>query len=820
MTWKHALVRSLLILVAGLANSWQICDQARVAASENPPRMSRKVDWPVYGGDLAGDHYSPLKQINRHNVRELGVAWTFDTGEAGQMETSPIVVGRILYAATTTQKIFALNAATGGQLWRFDSGIHGTQPIRGLSYWQDGDRGRVLAGVMNFLYELDAETGKPVQSFGDGGRIDLRNDLDAPPEQLTVALTTPGVIFNDTIILGDRLPETHPAARGDIRAYNLRSGKLQWSFHTIPHPGEPGYETWAPDAWKTAGAANNWAGMALDQKRGIVYIPTGSAVDDFYGADRLGTNLYADCLLAIDARHGKLLWYFQGVHHDLWDRDFPAPPVLLTTKRKGRSVDAVAQTTKTGYVYVFDRVTGKPLFPVEEHAYPRSDVPGEKSWPTQPLPLKPAPYSAQAVTEQTLTNRTPEAHAWALKQFRSFQSAGQFVPPNARTQTIVMPGYDGGGEWGGAAVDTRSAVLYLNAINIANTGGLAETKPSRGVGAATYLNQCAVCHGTERRGSPPDFPSLVDVTKRLSSQQIVATIHDGRGRMPSFPNVREARLNALLEYLRTGVDIPGPSDREAAPVEHIGARGRPDEDKVGAASFAVHCAICHGEDTNGVQPGFPSLLGVGQRLETKQIDDVIHHGKGRMPAFRDLPDPQLHALLRFLAVDELTPKRSSPGKELEADVAPALEPRFRFTGYRKFMDPDGYPATAPPWGTLNAIDLNTGEYLWRVPFGTYPELLSKGLSNTGTESYGGPIATAGGLVFIGATIFDRKMHAYDSRTGQLLWEYELPAGGLATPATYIVDNRQFVVIAVGGGKDPKRPFGSLYIAFAVPLKAR
>lgn len=668
------------------------------------------MDWPVYGGGPAGDHFSPLTQVNAANAKDLQVAWTFDTGEAGQMETSPIVVGRVLYAATTTQKIFALDAATGTQLWRFSSGIHGTQPIRGVSYWHDGDKGRILAGVMNYLYELDAATGKPIPSFGNGGRIDLRENLDAPPDGIDVALTTPGVIFGDIIILGDRLPETHPAAHGDVRAYDLHTGKLRWSFHTIPHPGEPGYETWtSPDAWKTAGAANNWAGMAIDTQRGIVYVPTGSAVDDFYGADRKGKNLYADCLLALDARTGNLLWHFQGVHHDLWDRDFPAPPILLTVKREGRNVDAIAQTTKQGYVYVFDRVTGKPLFPIEERPYPQSDVPGESSWPTQPLPLTPAPISDQTVTEQTLTTRTPEAHEWALKEFRSLRSEGQFVPLNSRNQTLIMPGFDGGAEWGGAAIDRASSVLYVNAINIAYTGGLEEAKSSQGVGASVYLSQCSVCHGTERKGAPPEIPSLIDVTKRLSDEQIVAIIHGGKGRMPAFSNLKDDRLHALLDYMRTGVDL----------------------------------------NTAGSH-------------EKKQ------------------------------------------------------GPRFRFTGYRKFMDPDGYPATAPPWGTLNAIDLNSGAYLWKIPFGEYPELASNGMRATGSESYGGPIVTAGGVVFIGATIFDRKMHAFDSHTGKLLWEYELPAGALATPATYMVDGQQFVVIAAGGGKNPKRPFGSLYVAFALP----
>lgn len=791
---------------------------ARLKAAQQPGPAARTVDWPVYGGQAAGDRYSPLTQIDRSNVSRMEVAWQFDSGEVGQIETSPIVVGRTLYGATTSGKIFALNAATGNQLWRFDAGIKSTQPIRGLSFWKDGSKGRLLAGVANYLYELDVATGRPVPSFGNAGRIDLRNNLDAPPDQLTVALTSPGIVYGDLIIVGFRAPETHPAPRGDIRAYNLHTGKLGWTFHTIPHPGEPGYETWPQDAWKTAGAANNWTGMALDSTRGIVYVPTGSAVDDFYGADRIGNDLYANCLLALNATTGKLLWFFQGVHHDLWDRDFPAPPVLLTVKRDGHTVDAVAQTSKQGFVYLFDRVSGKPLFPIEERAYPKSDVPGEVSSPTQPLPLKPAPYARPWLTEDMLTNRTPEAHAWALKEFRTFRSGGPFLPSNARTQTVVMPGYDGGAEWGGAAADIRTGVLYVNSIDIAYTGGLAENTPSQGVGASTYLGQCAVCHGTERRGSPPDFPSLVDASRRLADGQIAAVIHNGKGRMPSSPNLTGARLDALLRYVRTGEDTAGTEGVGVVMPVHTKARGMPDEDHAGAVSYREHCAICHGDDTAGIQPGFPSLVGVGQRLDSKQTTAIVRQGRGRMPGFHDLPQPELESLVRYLAADDLASSPISlPGasKELEAKADRTQKPSFHFTGYRKFMDPDGYPAVSPPWGTLNAIDLNTGEYLWKIPFGEYPELVAKNMRNTGTESYGGPVVTASSLVFIGATVFDRKMHAYDAQSGRLLWEYEMPFGGLATPATYMVDGRQFVVIAAGGGKDEKHPLGGLYIAFAL-----
>src|ERR1700758_653654 len=333
------------------------------------PKSPKSIDWPVYGGQLAGDHYSPLTQINRSNVSKLKVEWTFDTGEKGGLQTSPLVVGRMLYAYTPTQKVIALDAATGNLVWTFDSGIKGTQPDRGLSWWTDGSESRLFAGVMNYLYALDPATGKSIPSFGEGGRVDLRKQLRGDYREQSIALTSPGVVYKDLIIVGGRNPESHPAPPGDIRAFDVHTGALRWSFHTIPHPGEFGFDTWPKDAWLKSGAANNWAGMSIDEKRGIVYVPTGSAVDDFYGADRVGDDLFADTLLALDANTGKRLWHFQGVHHDIWDRDFPSPPTLVTVHSGGREVAAVAQTTKQGFVYLFDRVTGSPLFPVVEQHF-------------------------------------------------------------------------------------------------------------------------------------------------------------------------------------------------------------------------------------------------------------------------------------------------------------------------------------------------------------------------------------------------------------------------------------------------------------------
>jgi quinoprotein glucose dehydrogenase len=665
-------------------------------------------DWPAYGGAPENTHYSSLAQINRTNVKELAVAWSFDTGEQGGLQTSPIVVDGVLYGITPTQKVFALDAANGKLIWKFDSGIKGTQPDRGLAYWASEKDKRILVGVMNFLYALDASTGKPIATFGKDGRINLREDLGRNPETQSVVLTSPGIVYKNLIIVGGRNPETLPAAPGYVRAYDVQTGKLRWTFHTIPHPGEFGYETWPKEAWKNSGAANNWAGMAVDAKRGILYVPTGSAAFDFYGGDRLGDDLFANCLIALNVETGERIWHFQGVRHDLWDRDFPSPPTLVTVKRDGKDIDAVAQTTKQGFVYLFDRVSGKPLFPIEYRKYPPSDVPGEVAASEQPLPARPAPFARQFLSEDMLTIRTPEAHAWALERFRKFRSEGQFVPFSVGKDTVIFPGFDGGAEWGGSAVDTQTAILYVNANEMAWTGALA---PNTGENSpkGLYMSQCSVCHGERMTGSPPAMPSLLGVGDRLSGGQIAATIKSGKGRMPGFPNLDDGQLSALVDFLLSG--------------------------------------------------------------KSKE-----------------------------LASAETTPP----------------DMKFRFTGYHKFLDPDGYPAIAPPWGTLSAINLNTGEFVWKINLGEYPELAAKGLKNTGTENYGGPVVTAGGLVFIGASDFDKKFHAYDKATGELLWETTLPFSGNATPAIYAVNGREYIAIAAGGGKDLKSPSGGVYVAFALP----
>src|SRR5882762_423997 len=679
-------------------------------AARRSPNKERNADWPVWGGGPENTHYSKLAQINRSNVKKLAIAWTFDTGEQGGLQTSPIVVDNVLYGITPTQKIFALNAATGKLIWKFDSGIKCTQPDRGLAYWSNGKDKRIVAGVMNFLYALDAASGKPIASFGQDGRIDLRQELGREPGKQSIALTSPGVVYKDLVIVGGRNPETLPAPPGDVRAYDVRTGKLRWSFHTIPHDGEFGHDTWPAGAWKISGAANNWSGMTIDPQRGIVFVPTGSAAFDFYGADRIGDDLFANSLIALNAETGERIWHFQGVKHDIWDRDFPSAPALVTVKRGGKDVEAVVQTTKQGFVYLFERATGKPLFPIEYHKYPPSTIPGEVAASEQPIPTKPAPYARQRLTEDMLTNRTPEAHVWAVDQFQKSRSDGQFVPFSVGKDTVIFPGFDGGAEWGGPAVDPKTSAIYINSNEMTWMAALAENTDSTGP-KGTYMSQCSVCHGDTMTGSPSAIPSLIGVGGRLPPDQITATITNGKGRMPGFPNLVGEQLVALVDFL-----------------------------------------------TNG---------------ERKELGSV--------------------------------------GPEL-------LGMKYRFSGYRRFLDPEGYPAIAPPWGTLNAIDLNTGEYLWKINLGEYPELAAQGMKNTGSENYGGPIVTSGGLLFIGATNFDKKFRAFDKSTGELLWETTLPFAGNATPATYEVNGRQFVIIAAGGGKDPKSASGGVYVAFALPKR--
>jgi quinoprotein glucose dehydrogenase len=692
-------MRSLKTKLAARIAASCLCTGALLGAAD--------VEWPVNGGPY-NIRYSELKQITPENVKRLRVAWSYDAHDSfkdSEMQSNPIVVDGVLYATTPKLRVIALDAQTGRELWSFDpnqgGGAQRRYRHRGVTVYKD----RVFVTQRNFLWALDRKTGKPIQKFGDDGRIDLRKGLDRPPESLSVSASSPGVIFEDMIILGSTVPETLPGAPGDIRAFDVATGAMRWTFHTIPHPGEFGYETWPAEAYKISGGANAWAGLSVDPKLGMVFAATGSASFDFYGSNRIGDNLFADCVIALDARTGRRVWHFQGIKHDVWDLDFPAAPSLVTVTRNGHNVDAVAQIAKTGYVFVLDRKTGEPLFPIEYRKAPASPLDGEKLSETQPRPVKPPPFTRQAFTEDIITRRTPGAHAAVLDVFKKIDSNGMFTPPSLRG-TILFPGTDGGGEWGGAAFDPATGLLYVNSNEQPWIIRMVTHDTT-----SLYKNNCASCHGEDRKGGG-SVPSLIDIGKTRSREQLIMLIRDGTGRMPGFSHLGRG-INDIVEYLVTG------------------------------------------RDNNVVDP----------------------------------------------AVAERDPNWQ----------------KYRNEGYILMRDPDGYPPITPPWGTLNAIDLNKGDIRWQIPFGEYPELAAKGIKNTGSDNYGGPVVTASGLLFIGATSFDKKFHAYDKLTGKLLWEAELPAAGNATPAIYEMNGREYVVIVCGGGKNDA-PSGSSIVAFALPQR--
>ena len=680
------------------------------------------MEWRAYGGGPDNSHFSALRQINRENVNQLEVAWTYDTRdvfEGSEMQCNPIVANGLLYATSPKLRVFALDAVTGRERWSFDPNegrkTLGRPRNRGVTYWEGDGEQRIFLGFQNWIYALDARTGKPVAGFGDAGRIDMREGLGRVPKDLSVGLSTPGVIYKDLLIVGSQVNETLPAAPGHIRAYDVRTGKLRWTFHTIPQPGEFGYETWPKDAWLYIGGVNNWSGMAVDEKRGLVFAPTGSATFDFYGANRHGDNLFANSLLCLDAATGKRKWHFQTIRHDMWDRDLPSAPALVTIRRNGRAIDAVAQITKSGHVFVFERETGKPVFAIEYRKVSTRGVDGEKPADTQPLPLLPPPIARQVLTEAMLTRRTPEIFSDVLERFRKLRGSyrwDQFEPPT-REGTIVFPGFDGGPGWGGAAFDPATGLFIVNSSEVPCILRLVE-RPQKVLPTAKgiYERDCASCHGGDLLGSPPEFPALTNMNRKYKEVDLRTLIRSGVGRMPGFPTLTGEATQALTRYLLTGDDV------KIAP------------ESVGAATIDL---------------------------------------------------------------------------------------KYTIDGYNRFLDRDGYPAVEPPWGTLNAIDLNLGKIAWKIPLGEHPELLQKGIRNTGSWNYGGPIVTAGGVVFIGATNYDKKFRAFDKATGKLLWETTLPAAGNATPMTYRIDGRQFVVIAAGGGKRGGES-GGKYVAFALKEK--
>jgi len=711
-----------LLLVGGCTNS---------ETSMEPGR-----DYPVYGGNKAGNRYSPLDQINTSNVRHLRVVWMYNAAEpldtndskqqrAREIECQPIVINGFLYGTTPELKLFALKAGTGEQIWKFDPKTRRLNVSRGVAYWEKGDDKRILYTVGPNLYAINAKDGKMIADFGKNGIVDLHEGLsigqDHDVSSLSVTSTSPGVVFKNIFIVGSSVSEAGDAAPGHIRAFDVISGKLLWVFRTIPQPGELGYDTWPKGAYQEIGGANNWGGLVVDEKRGTVYFGTGCPSSDFYGGNREGINLFANCIVALNASTGKLIWYYQTIRHDLWDRDIGCPPNLTTITHNGRKIDVVVQSTKDGLVYVLDRDKGTSIFPVEERPVPTVGLPGEHLWPIQKYPLKPLPLSRQVFTEADISDISPEAHDYIKSQFMQFRSDNKFTPPS--TKGTLGMGYSGGAEWGGNAIDP-DGIFYQNAndnpwvLQMVDTATRNKELASVSRGNALYIANCSACHGKDRKGSGTEFPNLVDIGKRRTFDEIQSIVKSGSGRMPSF--------------------------------QHLSA-----QDRTTVVNFLLN--------------PWAARQAVGDHKEARTSKAVTKKAFG-------------------------------------------FKPTYVIKEWRKLFDPNGYPGIKPPWGTLNAIDLNTGNYLWRVPLGEFPELTKKGIPITGTESYGGPIVTAGGLVFIAGTR-DEKTRAFDKKTGKVVWEYQLPAGGFATPITYEVDGKQYIVIAAGGARGLKP--GGNYIAFSL-----
>ena len=674
--------------------------------------------WKIKGGTADGIQYSSLDEINKSTIKNLVKAWEFKSHDAdtiknrSQIQCNPIIVDNILYATTASLKAFAIDASTGKEIWRFEpeEKNSGLGVNRGVTYWSEGDDKRILYSFGENLFALDALNGKPVATFGNKGKVSLKEGLGERAATLMVLSNTPGVIYKNLIIIGSRVHEGPVAAPGYIRAFDIKTGKLAWVFHTIPQPGEFGYDTWPPDAWERIGGANSWSGMTVDHQRGMVFAGTGSASFDFYGGNRKGKNLFANCVLALDAATGERKWHYQIVHHDLWDRDLPTSPILVTVNHDGKKIDAVAQVTKSAYVYLFNRETGEPLFPIEEIPVDTSDLDGEETWPTQPIPAKPPPFARQVFTENMINKLTPEIEIEIKQRFKGLRTGKQFIPPS-KEGTIVFPGFDGGGEWGGPSFDPTSGMLYVNANEM------------------------------------PWILQMVDVR--------------------------------MDENAWAGIQL-----------------------------YRTHCATCHGIERGGDGHVYPSLRNLNSKYTKESLKQFVMTGKGVMPSFSHLTNEERDAIARYvLDLEERTEEEKKGSFERAPDIL------YSNTGYNRFLTKEGYPAVEPPWGTLNAIDLNSGTIKWQVPLGEFEELKEKGIPTTGTENYGGPVATAGGLIFIAATK-DEKIRAFDKDTGEMLWEHQLPAGGYATPSTYEVNGKQYVIIACGGGKMETKS-GDSYLAFAL-----
>ena len=685
-------------------------------------RQTKYDRWETYRGSPDAHQYSSLSQIDTTNVHLLSPAWTFHTGDSGQrttIECNPIIVGNKIYLTSPALQLFALDAATGKELWRFrPAGKAGIN--RGVTYWKHQDQESIFFPADKYLYRVDAHTGKLIESFGEGGKIDLREGLHKDTSTISITVSTPGIIYKDILIIGSATGEGYNASPGHVRAYDASTGQMRWIFHTIPQKGEYGYDTWAWIDGENYGGSNNWGGMSLDEKKGIVYVSTGSPTYDFYGGNRVGTNLFANCILALDASTGVRKWHYQAVHHDLWDYDLPCAPTLANIQWQGKTREVLLQPTKMGELILLDRNTGEPLLPSVEKPVPASDIPGEQAFNSQPY-QQGILLTKQGWDISDLSGLSDSSNTYIKQQALQYRSGDIYNPPSL-TGTIGRPGTRGGMLWGGISFDPQSQTAFAN------------------------------CN---------DFPMVFQLENVLSqSGQQSGNLSADRGRVV----------------------------------------------------YALNCSNCHGSDRKGATAAVPSLEGLRNRYTKIEIEKIITQGKGLMPAHTQFSSTDLKAMVGYLMDewDTLSPLKSAA---IKTTLKPPLE-KYVLKSFKILTDQEGFPASTPPWGTLNAVDMRTGKIKWQIPLGYYPKLKERGIPNTGTQNFGGCVSTAGGLVFIGATA-DEMFRAFNASNGMELWSYKLPAGGYATPSVYQVDGKQYVVIAAGGGNRNGTLSSDVYMAFAL-----